>query len=227
MQKTNLFTFISILFFIFTLNSFAQTDKEQKIDLSGKYALQFQIDRYFTLSDFQGGTISAKYHFNNNSALRFGITLGYEDMDVEISSKDVRQDTTYIEDYSGEESNNVIVLTLQYLHYLEVQNSISAFWGVGFNYSLRPISTDIPDYRIITEDYSAYGLDLLMGVEWFVRSNIGIHAEYGMGFGYTSSENSYERPSYYSDTEMNKDYQKTSGIELYNHSAKFGLSIYF
>lgn len=226
MQKTRLFVFISILFFTFTFNLFAQAE-EKPIELTGKWALQFQIDHYFTLSDFQGGTISAKYHINNNSAVRFGITLGYEAMDVEIYSKDIRQDTTYIEDYSGEESNSVIILTLQYLHYLEIQNSISAFLGAGFNYSLRPYSTDIPDYRIINEDYSKYGLDILMGVEWFVRSNIGIHAEYGMGFGYNSYESTYERPSYYSDTDMDKDYHKTSGFELYNHSAKFGLSIYF
>jgi len=227
MERTKISLLISILFLTFTLNSFAQTDKEQ-IDLTGKWALQFQIDRYFTLSSFQGGTISAKYHLNNNSALRFGVTLGYESKDIDLYEKDVYSDTTEINEYSGEISSSTIQLAIQYLQYLEMNNSISAFIGIGFNYTMQPQSEDIKDYLIMENDFYGYGVDLLLGTEWFVRSNIGLHAEYGIGFGYTSHEYSYERPSYYSDdNEMNKDSENLSGFELYNNYVKFGVSIYF
>ena len=204
MQKSKISILVSILVFTFTFNLLAQTD-EKPLDLSGKWALQFQIDRYFTLSDFQGGTISGKYHFSNSSALRFGVTLGYEAKDVNIYSKEVYSDTTEIEEYDGDISSSTIQLNLQYLHYLEVQNSISAYFGAGIYYLMSPESENITDYRIYDFERSSYGLNLLIGVEWFVRSNIGIHAEYGVGFGYTNYKDSYERPSYYSDDEMNKN----------------------
>ncbi|MCF6270541.1 MAG: porin family protein [Melioribacteraceae bacterium] len=227
MLKKKFLILVSILLLTFTFNSFAQND-EVPIDLTGKWALQFQIDRYFTLSDFQGGTISSKYHFSNNSAVRFGVTLGYEAMDREIYSKDIYTDTTLIEDYKGDLSSTTIRLALQYLHYLEMNNSVSAFLGAGVNYAMTPRTEDIKEYRVEEVEHSSYGLDLVMGVEWFVRSNIGIHAEYGAGFGYSNSEYTYKRVSRYSDNnEMNSAYSKTSGFRLYENRVKFGVSVYF
>ncbi|MDA3860891.1 MAG: outer membrane beta-barrel protein [Melioribacteraceae bacterium] len=227
MQNAKLLVFILILFFTLSVSSFAQAEKEQKNDLSGKYALQFQIDHYFTLSNFQGGTISGKYHCNNNSALRFGVTLGYEARDIELGSTDVRSDTTIIEDFNGEISSSTIQLSIQYLYYFEINNSIAPFLGVGVNYLMQPDTEDIIDYRISKYEQSGYGIDFLIGVEWFVRTNIGIHAEYGAGFGYNSYEYSSERPSYYVENEMNKNYDKSSGFELSSNYVKFGVSIYF
>lgn len=59
---------------------YAQTDELPKIDtknslLKGAWALQFQINNNFSVSSFQGSTLSAKRHFSNKKAMRFGVSL--------------------------------------------------------------------------------------------------------------------------------------------------------
>ena len=225
MQKAKLSILISILLLTFTLNSFAQTDSSQ-IDLKGKWALQFQITSGFTLNEFQGGTFSGKYHFTNNSAIRFGLTSRYVSKDNELSQTIIYPDTTSKSDHDGELSSNAIEIALQYLHYFEMSNSISAFCGAGLNYYTSPYSNELKDLKVETKTNFGYGLNLLMGVEWFVRSNIGINAEYGIRFGYSYEEYASERTYSYND-EKRLSYSKSSGFALYSPRVKFGLSIYF
>jgi len=170
----------------------------------------------------------AKYYFKLNSALRFGVDLDFESEDVNLYEKNVYTDTTEIVEYNGDVANTQIYLALQYLYYFDINNSITPFVGIGAHYLYSPHSENITDYRIASNDSYGYGVNFLIGVEWFVRKNIGINAEYGARFGYNSYEYSYERPSYYSDTgEMNKDYSKTTGYSFSSNGVKFGLSIYF
>jgi len=232
MPKTNQFISISILLFSFTFSSFAQTDTT-KIDLAGKFALQFQITDNFTLSSFQGGTFSGKYHFSNNSALRLGVTLSQSNIDEEYSETNVYPDITNIGSTENNYSNYQISFSLQYIDYLKTINSIAMFYGGGVNYFTSPQNRESSaKYEVPTvsnsADYNNYGfgVSLLIGVEWFVRSNMGITAEYGTGYQYSAYEKVNVNEDIINDISRNsKSTQTRYGFSP--SSVRFGISIYF
>ncbi|MBU0473195.1 MAG: outer membrane beta-barrel protein [Bacteroidetes bacterium] len=226
MRKTNQFILISILLFTFTFSSFAQTDTT-KIDLAGKFALQFQISENFTLSSFQGGTFSGKYHLSNNSALRLGFSL-YHNNDERMADDNYPSPDTTFNNRLNNNSTRVEVL-LQYLQYANISNSISMFYGGGINYSSS--LNNNKEYqkelsRFLEQSYYQVGINLLIGVEWFVRSNIGISAEYESGFSYSKNEIFYKKISETSDDKDGEKEERTM-YRFSPNSVKFGLSIYF
>jgi len=226
-QKIQLSTILALFI---SLSIFAQ-EIEQPIDLTGKWALQFQIDHYFTLDDFQGGTFSGKYHLSNSSAFRLGVSYSSETDEQDEKQTLKFSDETETVNKNDIREYDVIGFNLQYLYYTKIVNSISMFLGAGVNYetslSNRKGTTTREDFTgtdIYETSYSGYGIDLLIGVEWFVRSNIGISAEYGSK--YRSIE--YEGTDSYSsgDESISVDYEGTeSGFEY--DRVKFGVSIYF
>ncbi len=235
MLKTKFLLFISILLLTFSFNSFAQTDSS-KIDLEGKWALQFGISRNFTLNSFQGATFSGKYHFTNNSALRIGITVFGHSTKSNNNKNNYNADTLYSS--SKEEStvnDNWISIQFQYLYYAKMTNSISAYFGAGVQSSRRFVSQysnteeiymSDENFSYRSKELSAYGLgaDILIGVEWFVRSNIGILAEYSSGFNYEHRES--EAPKNKNDAEYYYE-NKSDTYSFSPHGVKFGVSIYF
>ena len=232
MQKLKFSILISVLFLTFTSNYFAQTDST-KIDLEGKWALQFGISENFTLSSFQGGTISAKYHFTNNSALRFGVTLYHSNLDREYTETSVYPDTTFNSIYEDNYARYQIQFTLQYISYIETINSISMFYGGGINYFTSPDNRESSSERKVpiessSLDYSNYGfgVNLLIGVEWFVRSNMGITAEYGSGYQYSLYEQVQVQDDIINDVRQNTRKTQTR-YGLSSSTVKFGVSIYF
>jgi hypothetical protein len=232
MQKSKLSILISVLFLTFSFNSFAQTDSTQ-IDLSGKWALQFGISENFTLTNFQGGTISAKYHFNNNSALRFGVTLSQSNSDDENSITQIYPDTTYINSEASSYSNYQIRFSLQYIKYSKPINSIAMFYGGGVNYFTQPQERErLTEYiEPVESDYvdnsnHGFGVSILIGVEWFVRSNMGITAEYGAGYQYSVSESINGIYDITRDIKRNSKTTRTR-YAFVPSSVKFGVSIYF
>lgn len=236
MRKINLFVLISILLFTFTFSSFAQTDTTQ-IDLAGKFALQFQISQNFTLSSFQGGTFSGKYHFSNNSALRLGIYVGLASRDNNIYEKKIYPDTSFIKSFEG--NNYVkeqIKFSFQYLYYITIKNSISVYLGAGPNYAYNfsdrdtklsynsTFGEDKTSTGTSTNMYS-FGFDVLIGIEWFVRSNIGIVAEYGSSYSYSKSNYAYNKLASNGTRQIGEENLTDNSFNPY--SVKFGVSIYF
>ncbi len=235
MQKTRFLVLISLLILSFTFNSFAQADSS-KFDLEGKWALQFQINQNFTLNSFQGSTFSGKYHLTNSSALRIGVTVFGHSTTENNNKNKYNADTLHSSSKVESTLNdNWISIELQYLYYAKMTNSISAYFGAGVHYSrnFRTQDSNTEEIYMSNEnfshsrkEYSAYGLgaDILMGVEWFVRSNIGILAEYSSGFNYEHRES--ETPKNENDAENYFDNERTT-YSFSPHGVKFGLSIYF
>ena len=62
----------------------AQEPESGTTDPAKSWALEFQINENFSLSSFQGSTISAKYHFSPKRAMRFGISLSGSIQDQEL-----------------------------------------------------------------------------------------------------------------------------------------------
>ena len=75
------------------------------------------------------------------------------------------------------------------------------------------------------ENSYSFGLNVLIGVEWFVRSNIGIIAEYGSEYRYSKiTYDSNLIDSYGKRTISSDNYNEYSFSPSY---VKFGISIYF
>jgi hypothetical protein len=215
-------------------NVFAQTEASPQMEtknslFKGSWSVQFRITNDFVLSDFQGGTLSAKRHFSDKKAVRFGLSLSGNTGDSEERS-------VLGPMIDGTGNGLSVGLSLQYLVYPSPQKSVMAFFGAGpyFNFSRsNQTSTKqtVPSSRTKWENsvWSA-GISGLLGVEWFVSRSLSFIAEYASSLGYNSASveemNEVQAPS--GDfARANESRRDASVFRLGSESVKFGLSVYF
>ncbi|MFX0140239.1 MAG: outer membrane beta-barrel protein [Candidatus Hodarchaeota archaeon] len=229
----NLFIITTIMFFIVSPNTLiAQNSKnnlkKQSIPI---WALQFQIENNFTLSSFQGSTISIMRYLNTYKAIRFGLSIGgnLDNEERENISTNREQDSY----------NFNFGVNSQYLFYSKPFKKVSNYFGLGpmFNYSYSYSKYD--DNRFISPQQLkgkrksiiwSVGLAGVLGVEWFVTNNISFLAEYSsiLCFSSTYHENksgqTHENNEFY--TSSNEKIENKN-IRISSGSVKFGLSIHF
>jgi hypothetical protein len=178
----------------------------------GLWAMQFKIQYNFTLSPFQGGTISAKVHTSDKSAIRFGLSMngGYGNEKEERINRVSEESTTK---YHWES----LTFDLQYIHYPTADKRAKFFWGLGpmltgyHKSTLSPSSSRILSLR--------GGLTVVLGVEYIVSAHIGLTAEYG-----TSIE--YIRTYHRSTSGDHTDKYVEEDIIVNSNAVKFGVSVY-
>jgi hypothetical protein len=193
--------------------------------LDGKFALQFQINRDFQLSDFQGSTLSGKYHFSTRDAVRLGITLELSDAEFEASSNQI--DTINVSTNSIDQSTFGITINTQYIRYIKGTDDIAFFVGGGpfINYSTTTSNGEIRETDPVekykrTDDSYSLGVDLLLGIEWWFHKYMSLSAEYGMKFMYRSRESIAEQGVLRRET-TDKYFRITA------NSINFGITVYF
>lgn len=178
----------------------------------GLWAMQFQIDENFTLSSFQGGTISAKYHTSDKSAIRFGLSISgqYEkDQQERINGDSEESLTKYHEEG--------LTFDLQYVHYPSADKRAKFFYGFG------PLITGSLQSTILPSSSRTYsigaGLTVVLGVEYIVSAHLGLTAEYGTLVKYIRSYNRYDSGGHI--------YKYTGEDIIVNTNAvKLGVSVY-
>ena len=190
----------------------------------GDWALQFQITDDFKLNQFQGSIISAKYHSSEQNAWRVGLGLDFR------SSTEEREDSfegVPVSSGSSESSLQSVQLGFQYVRYVNPEAKVQFLFGGGpfgmwtsssldqFDEAGEPVATSGTDLWEI-------GLSGLVGVEWFVASRIGLHAEYGFQFGYASSES--EQTVIPQDRTGRRE---RDSVQFEARSVLFGVSVYF
>lgn len=201
---------VCILLLIACPPAYAQSDDAP--DIEDRWALQFQITENFMLSDFQGALVSAKKQYSARRAFRFGVSINAN-----------RQEQTV--DDAGDESvqtfnDQSLSLNAQWLRYFASENRIKAYWGVGpaIGFSRRVIDREMQDVesesRILSLSGAAEGL---IGVEWFIHSQISLTAEYGVAARYRWRQNE-------DDGEIA---ETTRRFSLGNQGVLFGASVYF
>ena len=235
MSQKKLSLIITFLILGLSIQLFAQTDT---LNLKGKWALQFQVTENFTLDDFQGAAFSGKFHFNNHSAIRVGVDLNGFSSDENHTIENVDGDSLHFMEESRAFGRTTIKIGIQYLHYTTISNSISMFIGGGLSHYTSPDYTrDVNDEdNLITRSgrFSGYGADFILGTEWFVKSNIGISAEYNSGYSYSKSNITtifYEENNLSDEiAEENYLYKRSVSFDnssFNNHKVKFGVTVYF
>jgi len=236
------------VFFVFVWSSlalsstgFAQLEPPQSPERynslqPGSWSLQFQITEDFRVRAFQGVLVSAKYHYSERTALRFGVGLRAFVSDAESEAERVSYDTIQRQSESNQDEESFDFIA-QLLTYPSPQARVNFFFGAGPQLRMARIHRDIRDQeirdtltRIAVEHVRDFvwgaGLSGVLGVEWFPSKNISFLAEYGASALFEFRESNAKRNTNLSPTfEVSETKSKAFRIEPV--SVKFGLSVYF
>ena len=179
---------LSLTIIIFTTSIIAQSDTTtQNTSLKkGSWSLQFRYNNKLGFESFKGGNISAKYHFTDKSALRFGVNLNSQNNSINAAFDTGSDKYQYLEDRDLNMIN--ISIITDYVYYISTKNKFNLFlsggtiFGVGYSKENRSNGSSIIDstYNISDNKANSWsaGINLSFGVEWFVNHNFSIHGEY-------------------------------------------------
>lgn len=211
---------------------FAQTNDEEKpIELTGKFALMFQIDQNFDLNSFKGMSFAGKYFFSDDWGVRLVFETYYGESDENSS---YHQFTPEIYRNLLDERDFVSYKVIPSILYnFQNNNSIKFYIGagpfVGYSNNERAqgnFQSESPINKI-NEWYKIYtiGFTFFTNVEWFVTDNISLSAEYGFEYSYAETEAWY---GYFIDDEL-KEERSTDSTKRYFQDlpVTLGVSIYF
>jgi hypothetical protein len=217
-----------------------QTEELPKVDtknslVKGAWALQFQINNNFSLSSFQGSTLSAKRHYSNKKAIRFGVSLNGSFSDQDQSSEVPGMVGPKNE---SDENSQSIGINTQYVFYPAPDKSVNFFFGAGpFTQFLRSNRTSTTSSGFSTSTRTktkgttwAAGISGVLGVEWFATRSISFVAEYSSNLGYNSAsqtDTAEQKTGTSGYTVTNELKRKSKGLQLSSGFVRFGLSVYF
>jgi hypothetical protein len=205
---------------------------------AGARALQFQITQDFTLSSFQGSTLSYKLQHSATTAFRLGVSMSGSGSDTDIDGS-YTQDTLRVDRAGqGEQSAFYVALAIQMLRNRGSGSRVVPFVGLGpgasFSRAHRKSWSSESELRqdeSTTHQTQAW-IQGLAGVEWFASRQVSFHAEYGLRLGYewrhlstaASRQQNDNGSVHHSDLTSEED---ESGWFLGDGSVLFGLSVYF
>ncbi len=220
-------SFFLVLFIISYSYLFSQ-DSTKTNSVSERFALQFQIDQNFTLSNFQGSVFSGKYNFNKNLAVRVGLSIMGSSSD---NTTDNFYDNTLEENSKTDQSVFSTKIATQLLYYLARFNDVSFYLGGGPFYHYwnatnenNTLRNDMPIFSKTERTMKGFGVESVLGVEWFVKDNISLSSEYGFEFRSTDREEKNENRT---NEISNNNNLNGSSVAFNASTVKFGLSVYF
>jgi len=200
-----------------------------------KWALQFEIDRDFDLSGFQGNTLSIKKHTADTRAYRFGISFFLDYSDTE--SFNILNDSIFYPTVRVGESRRVDI-NLQKIYYANTAASVNLFYGMGAVLSFQHGENESETlnrartqlrYSKFTSNSWATGLTGILGAEWFFADNMSLLGEYNTTAKYINSKREDVTRIIGSGVILNSSFTetKTESFRISSSSVKFGLSVYF
>jgi opacity protein-like surface antigen len=224
------FLVISIII-IFVLPFASSANMGKNLPSKKAWALQFSIGHSFTLSSFQGSSISILKHTSLKKAWRYGVTIG-----ASTNNTDDKDIANNIRTGETETDNSSVNFTLDIIRitYPNSSEKVNLFYGIGptmtYNSTRNEYQRKIPtiDNRISTRTTWNLGGRVILGVQYFVAKNIGLLAEYGSSFTYNYNRDKQEILSGSGDTRSYRiDDRKSNGVSFSSSVVKFGLSAYF
>ncbi|MFH1690295.1 MAG: hypothetical protein ABIE42_08665 [Candidatus Eisenbacteria bacterium] len=203
--------------------------------LAGTQALQFSVESFLSLSEFQGQMFSYQRFLTDTRAIRVAgglfLDLDLKDMDVEYQGGE----QTGAAETSG--WNHTATLKVQ-MQFYQRGGPLRFFWGAGPKVTYVDVHSEIVDYYSHTDglefiyftadtDRWQVGLQAFAGVEWFINDMFSLHAEYAVSGIYTFEERLEQRvhsddPDYYRSV-----ITTTRSPEFDSDGVRFGLSAHF
>jgi hypothetical protein len=241
------FGVIAIIIAMMTVIGFqsqAKAEGNKNYLVRGSWSMQFRISNNFTLSNFEGGLISAKRHLSEKSAIRFGLSLSGSTSDRSTDVISITEDSLRrrARDESRDDDLDAFSagITSQIMFYTTSDKALNFYFGVGpdFNYTRSKrnsvIQNDQDHIPVRDGTDSAFGrqwsFGLLgsWGVEWFITRKLSIMAEYGAGMEYFSRHEESKSITYIEDrTATSQKINDEDGFRFYSANVNFGLSVYF
>lgn len=226
-MKTSSLLIILVLCFSFNTSILAQESDE--IDISNRFALQFQIQKNLELSGFGGAALSGKYCLNNYSSFRTSISINSSTNNRE--DKNTPSDTLNGTGTLSIDDSDILKLGvgINYLHNIQLSNNVLFYLGAGPYISINSEDGQskekymfdpriFPSKREIS--YFEFGVNFAIGVDWFLTKNISLSGEYEIYYFNRDYNFSYEDE--YGKRTID---QANSGIDF--NSVKLGVAVYF
>ncbi len=185
-----------------------------------KWALLFQIDNNFTLKDFSGTLISLQKNLSSQKAVRWGLSLdgGYNEQKNNPNQKK----TT---------GNADIHISMNYLWYHKAYRHIRFYYGIGpvvgfgYDHSKNSQNSGVNITKQINTS-EQIGLNGVAGVEWFVKPQISLLAEYVPEMTGNFSSN-FTKTSNSTTGASSRNKTSARGIQFHSIPVRFGVSVYF
>ncbi len=182
----------------------------------GAWAAEFELDPSYRY-DFgfsSGVTLSAKRHHSAQSALRFGVSVGFNESKDEGETSyeryNIYDNPSFRSNRGTTErhgENHAYALFLHLQRYHSVKDAMSIFWELGpslrYNESdytteyiypfqaYGPVEINRDSYSVVLRSAA---LDLSLGFEWFFKRRLSLGARVGAWGGYSwgAVSSSYE-----------------------------------
>lgn len=180
---------VIILYFLLTINGYSQSDS-----LSGDFwnnkILHFRFKGLsdLNLNSFDGG-IGFSVRLSTSSVVRSMVSFRNS---VEVSDNNFNFRT-------GNQSIKSIGIHVDYLAFGNMRSSFRPYWGIGGGLFGSNLNYKLTDESFAQNEFYMLGiylsLNLISGVEYFVKDNITLSAEYVLFSGFEYSESGSHRPS--------------------------------
>lgn len=225
-------SFVTSIFIIIVLPLIASASMDKYLPNEKAWAVQFSIRDNFTLSSFDGSTISILKHTSLEKAWRYSLTIGANTSNTD--DKDVVNNIRTSESETDQSSRNISVTALR-MTYPNTAARVNLFYGFGptvtyrsdKNETRRKIPADNYN-RILTKTAWNLGGEIVLGVQYLVAKNFGLFAEYGSSLTYNYRRDKEETLSGTGDDRVYRiDIRDSKGISFSSLAVKFGLSVYF
>lgn len=176
-------------------------DMDSKNDIH-KFAIQFGISDLIRLNGINGDMISAKYDFNENHALSFGISgyVNYNQTSGDDSEDDIDGQISEIKNEDSTYDENSCSISITELFYLTHKRPAIFYIGIGVNIFyigkyLRKVETNLDSENIENTNRDEItiggGPKIILGTEWKFSQRFALFAEYSI-FTYYAYHKNYQ-----------------------------------
>jgi hypothetical protein len=230
-KKTSLVITLALIVLAFSSSvSFSQsksadTLKPKNSLQKGAWAVQFGIDKDFTLTNFSGASFTIKRHFSKNIALRFGVGMNLSQSDASSSSQ---YDTSFfMSGESGYQNNFNFNLLMLYYFNPNKEFNVYALAGPVFSYGFEKVSFN-EEYSIVNQTLKniSAGGEIGFGAEYFVFRSFSLFAEYSAKVVFEQFSN-YLNSINNNNNLMASNKFEASRTSFSFNNVRFGLSVYF
>ncbi|MCF7802380.1 MAG: hypothetical protein K9N34_10235 [Candidatus Marinimicrobia bacterium] len=210
-------------------------------DLSTQHperGLQFSINQ-LSLGAFQGNTFSYVRKTSTNQVERWGVSISTPTqlMNEDITSTYYNADDSsfvpsapFDDDTDMDVSLNITVKR-QTLNYRPAYEEMSFYWGWGPLASLSYQSSRLENENRLDSYKSpaiSFGGIVTGGVEWFVRPNLSLHAEYQSNLTLTYQHQRYHDKTYSADGSYTEEKRTRDNYKVSSGSkALMGVTLWF
>jgi len=233
------FLTLTVIILIFTIQTTAQQPDSTHQNVSplqaGSWSIQFGYNNKLGFNSFKGTNISAKYHYTNNSALRFGININFSNTKNNIVSP---IDVNKLSISEITDDRIAIGIVTDYIYYFSTKKDINLFISSGTNIGISygkanaKNSFNNPDSIGVIRSNKANGwfggVEFSVGVEWFVAENFSIHGEYITKFQYQYLKRKDTDTDFGSNSGgISYSEQTEKNFDIFPDNVLIGVSLYF